>query len=60
MEEKKNNVIPDEALDAVSGGKKIQFEAVELTWECPHCHQWVTPTRLDDGRRECPNCHNEM
>ena len=60
MEEKNNNVIPDEELDAVSGGKRVQFESVELTMECPHCHNWVTPTRLDGGSLQCPNCKKEM
>ena len=60
MKEQKNNGIPDEELDAVSGGKKVQFQKVDLTMECPHCHHWVTPVDLSGGRRECPDCHGEM
>ena len=60
MEEKKNSVMPDEELDAVSGGKRVQFESVELTMECPHCHNWVTPTRLDDRSLQCPKCNNKI
>lgn len=60
MEEKKNNVIPDEELDAVSGGKRVEFTQVELIRECPTCHHWVTPIDLAGGRRECPDCHGEM
>ena len=62
-ENKKNNEIPDEQLDDVTGGKKIQFEEVDLKWvevECPTCHQRVTPNDLGGGRLECPNCSSPL
>ena len=60
MEEKKNSVMPDEELDVVSGGKRVEFTQVELVRDCPNCHNWVTPIKLSDGRLECPDCHKEM
>ena len=60
MEEKKYNEIADEKLDAVSGGKRVQFTEVELVRECPNCHHWVTPIKLPDGRLECPDCHKKI
>ena len=63
IENKKNNEIPDEQLDDVTGGKKIQFEKVILTWdpiECPACHHKVTPIDRGDGHLECPDCHGPL
>lgn len=57
VSEKKVIELSDDELDTVTGGKKVQFEKVDLTCECPGCHTWVALRQRGDGSFECPLCH---